>query len=308
MPNTSSLAGLGGPPRDLDSALAELRRTQAELLQAQKMESIGELAAGIAHELNTPAQYVLDNLAFLERAVESLWAVLDASLAVTEAARSQGFVPDRVAEVDDARERRRLGYLRRETPRAFAQSVEGMQRIASIVSAVKDLSQPSGHELEPADLSELISGVVNVSRGEWKYVADLETALEPSLPLVPCLRDQLSRVLLNLIQNSVAAIRARGESPRGSIRVESQRLSDCVEVRVADNGCGIPEVLRSRVFDPFFTTKPVGQRSGRGLAFAYRVIVDHHQGLLWFESKPGVGTTFFIRIPIERQRSGVSCA
>ncbi len=285
----------------LASDVTERRHLESQLAQAQKLESIGQLAAGIAHEINTPTQYVGDNTRFLEEAFGDLDRLLEALERLLEEARAGGVRPETVAEAEAALEEADLEYLREEIPAAIAQSLEGIDRVTRIVAAMKEFSHPGRGEKVPTDLNKQIESTVTVSRNEWKYVAELETRLDPELPLVPCLAAELNQVFLNIIVNAAHAIRdvvGDGSQGKGKITVSSHRDGDWVEVRIADTGTGIPDHARAKVFDPFFTTKEVGKGTGQGLAIAHSVVVDKHGGTLTFETETGKGTTFIIRLPL----------
>lgn len=293
---------------ELENALTELRTTQARLLQAQKLESMGQLAAGVAHEINTPTQYVSDNVTFLKRCFESLLTVLESALVVVSAAREKGVAAELVASADAAVRKARLDYLREHVPAALEQSQEGLNRVATIVSALKEFSHPSVGEKEPVDLAEMIRTTVTVARNEWKYVSELETHFDPRMPAVDCLRNELSQVILNLVVNAAHAISDRVKHDaraRGRIRISTHLDGECAEIRVEDSGMGIPENIRSRVFDPFFTTKAVGQGTGQGLAIAYATVVDKHDGQIHFETEAGRGTTFIVRLPLAAETETV---
>lgn len=285
----------------LSKALEALHATQGQLVQAQKLESIGQLAAGIAHEINTPAQYVTDNVGFVRHASTLLLTLVDRLMPLLEAARSGGRQTELVAAADAALKRTKLDYLREQLPEALDQSLEGLGRIAKIVSAMKEFSHPSLGEKEPVELRELINTTVTVARNEWKYVATVNTAFDDALPPVPCLRDLIAQSLLNLIVNAAHAIGEtleKGRREQGRIVVSAKLVGDWAKIRVRDDGCGIPAGLQSRIFDPFFTTKPVGKGTGQGLAIVYSTVVDKHQGEIRCESEPGKGTTFVLRLPL----------
>ena len=289
--------------QELEHALADLGKAQVALLQAQKMESIGQLAAGIAHEINTPAQYVRDNLAFVCKAKQILDHVFDMTFAIVDAARAQGVAPELVAALDAQVTSSKFQYLRKQTPEALQQSLEGLDRITKIVSAMKTFSHPSAGEKEPVDLRELVATTITVARNEWKYVAEIETDFAADVPMVPCLRDEIGQVLLNLVVNAAHAIGdtlVPGEREQGRIRIILRRAGDShVDLCVSDDGPGIPEAIRNKVFDPFFTTKPVGKGTGQGLAIAYSAVVEKHQGLIFFEPPADQrGTTFVVRLPL----------
>ncbi len=295
----------------LGGALTELKGTQAKLLQAQKLEAIGQLAAGIAHEINTPAQYVSDNTSFVKRALSSVFTVLEATTAVVESAR-RGEVPRELIDAVDAISKKsKLGYIQKQLPLALDQSLEGLGRISGIVQAMKAFSHPSGSEKRAENLKDAIETTVAVARNEWKYVADVELELEPDLPLVPVLRNEFNQVVLNLVVNAAHAISdvtAGGANGKGRIKIAGRRLGDTAEIRISDTGGGIPLAHRKRVFEPFFTTKAVGKGTGQGLAIAYSVIVDKHGGTISFETEEGIGTTFIIGLPLVPSSDGAAGA
>jgi two-component system NtrC family sensor kinase len=285
----------------LAKALDELRLTQGKLLQAQKLEAIGQLAAGIAHEVNTPAQYVTDNVSFLQRAFDKLLRLIEAQANVVEAVRVGDATPAGLEPVDAARASAKLDYLTRQVPRAIEQSLAGLGQVSSIVKAMKEFSHPSGTEKQPFDIHDVIESTSIVAKSEWKYVADLELDFDWNLAPVPLLRNEFSQVLLNLIVNAAHAIAAAlppGSADKGKIVISTRAAGKNVEVRVKDSGTGIPESIRPRVFEPFFTTKEVGRGTGQGLAIAYSVVVDKHGGSLSFETEEGRGTTFIIALPL----------
>ena len=288
--------------RELKQALDELGKTEAMLLQAQKMESIGQLAAGVAHEINTPTQYVRDNVDFIRKSVRVLDEVLDKANAVVAAARARGGMEASIAKFDDTLVRARFDYIRRQLPEALDQSLEGLDRISKIVGAMKSFSHPSAVDKQPVDLCALVKTTITVARNEWRYVAELETEFDQDVPLVCCLRDEIGQVLLNLVVNAAHAVAdslVPGERERGRIVVSLRRAGeDAVDLRVSDDGPGIPEAIRTKVFDPFFTTKAVGKGTGQGLSIAYSTVVGKHKGRIFFETESGVGTTFVVRLPI----------
>ena len=294
----------GKPPRALlvarditDRRNAELEREQMEvqLRHAQKLEAIGQLAAGIAHEINTPTQYIGDNAIFLRDAFKDVLGFM----ALVQERISQGALPleweERVQALD-------LDYLQEEIPRAIQQSLEGVGRVSKIVSAMKDFSHPGGALRERVDLNRAIESTITVSRNTWKYVATLETDFDPQLPLVPCFPGEFNQVILNILVNAAHAIEeangGRASGRLGLIRVSTRQQGDTVEIRISDTGTGIPKEIRSRIFEPFFTTKPVGKGTGQGLSIARAVIVDKHHGKLDLQSEPGQGTTFLLQLPL----------
>ena len=285
----------------LAKALDELRLTQAKLLQAQKLEAIGQLAAGIAHEVNTPTQYVTDNVSFLQRAFDKLLKLIEAQGQLVEGVRAGDATPQTLEAVDAARKLAKLDYMARQVPRAIEQSLEGLGQISSIVKAMKEFSHPSGAEKQPFDIHDVIESTSIVAKNEWKYVADLQLDFDWSLPPVLLLRNEFSQVMLNLIVNAAHAVAASlppGSADKGKIVISTKAVGLNVEVRVTDNGVGIPESVRARVFEPFFTTKEVGKGTGQGLAIAYSVVVDKHSGSITFETQAGQGTTFIVSLPL----------
>nr|WP_320013039.1 ATP-binding protein [uncultured Desulfobulbus sp.] len=288
----------------LQKALKELQVTQSQLIHANKLESVGQLAAGIAHEINTPTQFIGSNIDYLGEAFEGMQRIIHLlcrQLERTEGetiSLSKSMVNGLLAEVD-------WEYLEEETPAAIKQSKEGIKRIASIVMAMKEFSHPNSKEKAKNDINKLIETTVIVTSNEWKYVADVQTDLDPDLPLVSSLADELGQVLLNILVNAVHAIEAKvkedKEAEKGVIAISTRTQGENVEICIRDTGVGIPEDIISRVFDPFFTTKTVGQGTGQGLAIAHDVVSKKHGGTLRVESTQGEGSTFIINLPIEAQ-------
>jgi PAS domain S-box-containing protein len=278
--------------------ITERRALESELRQAQKLEGIGQLAAGIAHEINTPAQFVTDNLTFLEESCAAAFALLERYR--TALHNSVPPAPADLLESLAAEEQIcDLAFIREEVPRAIAQSLDGARRVATIVRAIREFSHPDLAEKTQADLNQGILSTIAIANNEWKYVADMVTDLEETLPRVVCYPGDINQVVLNLIVNAAHAIRARLEDAgKGRITVRTSVCGPFAEIAVSDTGTGIPEAIRTRIFEPFFTTKVVGSGTGQGLSLAHGVIVRKHHGKIWFETEVGVGTTFFIHIPI----------
>jgi PAS domain S-box-containing protein len=282
--------------------ITERRRLETQLRRAQKLESIGQLAAGIAHEINTPTQFIGDNTRFLQEAFGEIEPVLRACRAA-DATQAPSLPPAQLLDAIRASAAQAdIAYLVEEIPKAIAQSLEGVERVTTIVRSMKEFSHPDGERQQAIDLNRAIESTITVARNEWKYVADLETDFDPELPLVMCHPGDINQVILNLIINAAHAI---GDKVRdrpghkGKITIATRRDADWVEVRVADTGTGIPEEIRARVFDPFFTTKPVGRGTGQGLAIAHAVVIERHHGTIYFDTKVGEGTTFVIRLPLQ---------
>ncbi len=268
-------------------------KVEVELRHAQKMEAVGQLAAGIAHEINTPVQFVGDSVYFLREAFTDLMALVDGyrEVLVARGAESE------VAQLEEAAD---LDFVREEVGPAFERTFEGIRRVGRIVEAMKEFAHPGGDDPVDVDLNRVVDNTLTVARNEYKYVADLEVDLG-ELPAVRCHPDDLGQVVLNLVVNAAHAIgevvQERDRKGRISVRTV-QSDAEKVRISVADDGPGIPEGIRDRVFDPFFTTKDVGQGTGQGLALAHSIIVERHGGTITFETAPGSGTTFHIELPI----------
>jgi signal transduction histidine kinase len=279
--------------------VTERKQLQEQLLQAQKLESVGALAAGIAHEINSPTQYIGDNVRFLKDAFLDLKSLLANYQRLLSAAKNNALSSETVQEVWEAVEYIDTGYLLDEIPKAIDQTLEGVTRVSTIVSAMKEFSHPDIKEKVPLDLNRAISSTITVARNEWKYVAVMETEFDPSLPPVSCLPGEFNQVILNLLVNAAHAIAdvARNGGPAmGKIKVQTLNCLEWVEIRIQDTGTGIPEKVQSRIFDPFFTTKEIGKGTGQGLAIARSVIINKHGGTIRFETEEGKGTTFIIRL------------
>lgn len=281
--------------------ITERKLLEGQLQQAQKLEAIGQLAAGIAHEINTPIQYVGDNTAFVKDSWTTIGPVLAAVREISTCPEGEGSVSIAVAERELYRHAANLEYLEKEIPCALDQSLQGVQRVARIVQAMREFSHPGMEEKAAIDLNRAIESTIEVARNEWKYVAQIETHFAKDLPPVTCYVGELNQVILNLITNSayaIAEVVGDGSKSKGTITISTRRDGAWAEIALADTGRGIPEAARSRVFEPFFTTKPVGKGTGQGLALAHNTIVKKHDGEIRFETRMGKGTTFFVRLPI----------
>ena len=280
---------------EIDKDLMEI-----QLRHAQKLESIGQLASGIAHEINTPTQYIGDNLHFLKDAFNDLRLVLETQQRALPLIEDHAPLRACAAEIRRALESADVDYLMEEIPKSLDQAISGVSQVSTLVSAMKEFSHPGTKEKVPADLNRAILSSITVARNEWKYVAKMETDLEAGLPLIPCLVSDFNQVMLNLIVNASHAIAdAIKDGALGTIKISTRINGEYAEVRVQDTGNGIPAHVRHRIFDPFFTTKGVGKGTGQGLAIARSVVVDKHGGELHFETETGQGTTFVIRLPLD---------
>ena len=285
----------------LGSDITEKLIMERRLTQAQKLESIGQLAAGIAHEINTPMQYIGDNTSFLQQSFTKLITALHEYEEILTAAEFGSFQPELVQQVKAAIQGIELDYLITEVPLAITQTLEGIQHVVEIVRAMKGFSHPGVKKKTPVNINKALLDTLTVARNEWKYVAAAETEFDPDLPDVACLPGEMNQVFLNIIVNAadaIADIVGDGSHGKGKITIQTRQDKDWAEIRISDTGTGIPEEIRSRIFEPFFTTKKVGKGSGQGLAIAYDIIEVKHGGTLTFETKMGEGTTFIIRLPM----------
>jgi two-component system NtrC family sensor kinase len=284
--------------------ITERRLLREQLLQAQKLESVGQLAAGIAHEINTPTQYIGDNVRFLKKTFGNLTGLLSIYGRLWKETLSDSVSPPVKQEIGAALQKIDARFLLDEIPKAIEDTLDGVKRVSTLVSAMKEFSHPGTREKTPLDLNRAIQSTITVAQNEWKYVAEMETHFESTLPPVFCLPGEFNQVILNLIVNAAHAIGDRSKEAnggKGKIKVETGRCPSGVEIRIGDTGKGIPLDIRARIFDPFFTTKEIGKGTGQGLAIARSIIVDKHAGSIDFESVIGEGTTFIIRLPLQDQ-------
>jgi PAS domain S-box-containing protein len=265
------------------------KRLEMELRQAQKLESVGRLAAGIAHEINTPIQFISDSVTFVAEAWTDAVRVITA-----RGGLDSSDVEALAAEID-------LPYLLEEVPGALARSLDGLARVGKIVRSMKQFAYPDHSDMRAVDLNQAVASTLAIAGAEFKYVADLELSLG-DLPPVVCFASEINQVILNVVVNAAHAIEdtVRGSDRRGKITVTTSIEGPHAVIAIADTGGGIPAAIRDRIFDPFFTTKEVGRGTGQGLAIARSVVVDKHGGELTVESELGTGTTFFLRLPLER--------
>ncbi len=273
---------------------------QKQLSQSQKLETIGGLAAGIAHEINTPIQYVGDNVRFLSDACKNIKELIHKFIAVNSKLKNMGNFNDIIEPIDKYMKEMDVDYLLTEVPLAIEQSLEGVERVSNIVRAMKEFAHPDLDEKVHVDLNRMIETTITVARNEWKYVADLETELDPNLPTVPCYPGDINQVLLNIIVNaahSIGDVVKDSPGKKGKIIISTSRLDKFAEIKISDTGTGIPEHIKDRIFDPFFTTKEVGKGSGQGLAISHSFIVDKHKGFIDFETQTGKGVVFIIKLP-----------
>ena len=269
----------------VESQEQERDRLALELRMAQKLEAVGRLAAGVAHEINTPMQYISDNVTFLSDSVDDLATVI----AAYRIDRERG--NEAAAEVD-------ADYLLSELPKAMLRARDGLKRVTNIVRAMKEFSHPSSDAHVAADLNKALETTLEIARSEYKHVAAIDLNLAP-LPLVPCNLSELNQVFLNLLVNAAHAIEAAGKDlASGRIRIGTIHVGAEVHICLEDNGCGIEVHNLDKIFDPFFTTKEVGRGTGQGLAISRSIVVERHGGALDVHSVVGAGTRFTIRLPV----------
>ncbi len=285
--------------RGLMQDVTEIYRLESELAAAQKLESVGRLAAGVAHEINTPVQFVSDNVHFVRTSASDMVPVIQAYRGLQRAVLEGGDATGAAQAAVAAEAAADLDYLIDNMPPALDSAIEGLGRIATIVRSMKEFAHPDQAQMSFADVNQAIQSTLVVARNEYKYIAELETDFG-ALPPVACYLGEINQVVLNLLVNAAHAIGdvVKGTSELGRITVRTRTDGDSVEISVGDTGSGIPEAIRDKIFDPFFTTKEVGKGTGQGLAIAHSVIVKKHGGSLRFESEMGKGTTFFIRLPV----------
>ena len=279
--------------------ITKLTEMERELNQSRKLEAVGRLAAGIAHEINTPTQYVFSNVEFLDEAFTDISEVMqEVDRGRDPTGRTAEERLENIARVFAATD---WDFLQEEIPKALSQSRDGLRRVSRIVSAMKHFSHPSGNAAELANINSAIENTVIVARNEWKYISEVSLDLKPDLPLIPCFLDELNQVILGMIVNSAHAIAQKyGEKSGavGKISISTEVEDEHVIIVIHDDGAGISKGVQEKIFDPFFTTKELNKGTGQGLAIARDVIVNKHHGTISVESEEGVGTTFTITLPV----------
>ena len=282
--------------------ITQRRIMESQLTQAQKLEAIGQLAAGIAHEINTPIQYVGDNVHFLKTSFEDLNRVLMKYGLLQEGIKEERDYGGLLEELEKTIQAIDLDYLTKEIPNALHQTIDGIERVRRIVQSIKAFAHPGKEEKIAVDINQAIEDTILVARNEWKYIADLVTDLDSSLPLVTCVPGDVNQAILNVLVNAAQAISekvAGNSGEKGRITISTRQDDPWVEIRISDTGKGIPIEIQPKIFDPFFTTKEVGKGTGQGLAITHTAVVERHQGSITFDTRVGQGTTFIIRLPIE---------
>jgi PAS domain S-box-containing protein len=277
--------------------LSERKKLETELLHAHKLESIGRLAAGLAHEINTPIQFISDSVRFARDAILDLAPVHRGYRKLKVSAQAVPELEEVLAELTQIDAIADVTFLLDQLPGALERALEGLQRVAGIVRATKDFAYPTTRERRTANINKALTSTLTIGRSEYAELADIELDLG-ELPLVPCHIGELNQVFLNLVINAAHAIQDRRRGGRGRISIRTRVEGAHVVVSVGDDGDGVPEAIKNLIFDPFFTTKEVGRGSGQGLSIAHSVVVERHGGSLSFETAIGQGTTFFVRIPL----------
>lgn len=275
--------------------ISETKALQAQLGQAQKLEAIGQLASGVAHEINTPIQYIGDNLSALHDNFADILAYRHALYALAD----ESLKP----QLDELADKYDLEFILEDSPKAIKQAQEGVERVAEIVKAMKTFShvEPSQNK-QLINLHDALNSALTISRNSYKYIAEIETDFAADVDFIECYANEINQVFLNLIINAAHAIEEK-QAGMGRIRVATRKLNDMVEVLIQDNGAGIPADIQEKVFNLFFTTKAVGKGTGQGLSLAHSIVVEKHHGKLFFESSPGTGTTFHIQLPIKLEEA-----
>ena len=281
-------------------AQEKVLQLERELMQSQKMEALGTLAGGIAHEINTPIQYIGDNLRFLEESTRDLLAVLDVYKNLSGEAKAQNVLIDQVEVCENVIEEKDVEFLREEAIQAAEQSIDGVKQVSDIVLAMKEFSHPVHKDAAPVDLNRVLERSSVVCKSEWRQAAELIFDIDESLPVITGHEGALNQVVLNLIVNAAHAIQYKGPE-MGTITLRTQHDGESVRLEVEDSGTGIPENIRDRIFEPFFTTKDVGRGTGQGLTLVHDIVVNKHGGWLGLDSSVGIGTTVIVKLPIKKQ-------
>jgi two-component system, NtrC family, sensor kinase len=281
---------------DLKRAIHENLAARVQLLEARKYQAVGRLAAGVAHELNNPAQYTSSNLSYLRKSYASMQAILTSTLEWAKREQGSHSFARRIAEQSQAL---RLDEILGETPIAVDEAMDGIRRMATVIAEMKEFAGEPNAQAAELEVNQALRNTVEVSRPMWSPVLRVQLELEPELPAVRGLAHQVKQAFLNVLTNAVEAIGSQQREPgAGVVQIRTSRVGGGVEVTFTDDGPGMHAALQAHIFDPFFTTKPIGQGTGQGLFVAYAIIVEQHGGRLRCESEPGEGATFRIWLPL----------
>lgn len=285
-----------------ERAEKEKEKLHIRLLQSQKLESVGQLAAGIAHEINTPLQYVESNVRFFAEAFQGAGDLIHRYDSLAADARQDRLESKAVTEIADSKEKVEWEYYAEEIPQALEQTGDGLSQVSRIIRALKEFSHPGTKEKTLTNINRIIENALTIASHEWKHFATIENNLDPAIPQIACLADEMGQVILNIVVNAAHAIAGKitdsSRDTAGVITVSSRRVGGFIEIRIEDSGTGVPKAIQDRIFEPFFTTKEVGRGSGQGLSIARDVVEVKHGGTITFESEEGVGTTFTVLLPI----------
>lgn len=274
------------------------RQRNKEESQAQKLEALGTLASGVAHEINTPVQYISDNVRFLQESIADMMALIELYEQLAANVRQAGNDADLCAHIEKKIQDIDLDFMREELHSSLDQSLEGLAQVGSIVKAIKEFSHPGESEKSVLDINKAVEMTATVSRNQWKYVAELETELDPNVPMIAGFPSDINQVLLNMVVNAADAIAESDREGLGKIAIRTSANDEYVRIEICDTGCGICDEIADKIYDPFFTTKDVGKGSGQGLAICFSIIQNKHGGTIHFKSIEGQGTGFVIKLPI----------
>jgi signal transduction histidine kinase len=291
---------------ELTQSLENESRMESQLAQSQKLEAVGQLAAGVAHEINTPMQFINDNIHFLRECISGLFRVVDAYQQNLDSSSGKKPWKERQALIAETKEGCRFDKIRVQIAPAIEESLEGIQRVVQILAAMKVFSHPGTTIKTSTDMNEAIRSTVTISKNRWKESAEMVLELPDDLPRVQVFPAEINQVLLNLVMNAGDAIADKlvaGGGEKGQITVRTSATETHLVIEVSDNGCGIPKEIQQRIFDPFFTTKDVGKGTGQGLSISHEVVVGKHQGRIEIDSTLGVGSTFRIELPFDADAS-----
>lgn len=280
------------------SSNSEFKRAENELSRTKKLQMLGKLAAGVAHEINTPIQFIGDNMQFLQGAFSQLSVALKS---LEELVKRDG---RKESDLQDVLEQSEIDFLSDEIPLALEQSQDGISRVSTMISAMRNFSHMDERRKVAADINKAIDNAVVILRNDIKYIADVKFDLDWDMPKVVCCIDQINQVLMNLVINAAHSIEAKNLSGgRGCIEISTKQKDKNVVIKISDDGSGIPEDIQSKVFDAFFTTKELGKGTGQGLSISRSIICKNHKGKISFDTKDNEGTTFVIELPIDQNYS-----